>query len=119
MISIEQARELLNASETYGDRERRYGRELEKRPRGGPADGILEERYDLLIGELNEVKRILRSLMTTLAICSTSRIAAKRAAMIQAFRLSRDGCLRHDPTHESHRRGTHHHHLVGIRPLGY
>lgn len=63
MITNGQARELLNAIETYGDRERHYGKALEHHIRTEGPDAIMNERHALVTGELDTVKRLLRDLI--------------------------------------------------------
>ena len=60
MIDNEHAREILDTIEAYGDRERNYGRELQKALDENSAVGMLEERNYAATRTLNEVKRILR-----------------------------------------------------------
>ncbi|GAA1110663.1 hypothetical protein [Nesterenkonia jeotgali] len=60
MIDNWQAKELLDAIETYGDRERIYGRELQKNLHSESAMGVAEERNNSVNRALNEVKRLLQ-----------------------------------------------------------
>lgn len=60
MIDNSHAKELLDAIEAYGDRERLYGQELQKEIRAESAHGVLGERDYSAARALNEVKRLLQ-----------------------------------------------------------
>jgi len=60
MINNGQAKELLDAIEAFGDRERIYGRELQKNTQSESAFSVVAERSYSVNRALNEVKRLLQ-----------------------------------------------------------